>query len=209
MIKIEHMQAYNVEGAIRGMRNPMESHNLSDSKTIIIGHNKYEEPIFGWELGYNDMQLALKLIKAGTDHSKFMRQITVSMDISAPLYWWKEMDTYKVSTVANSESTMHKLTSKPLTSDDFEDDDKDDFWFPGMLEYLNDLIKEYNKTRLKHTWRLLIQRLPSSFIQKRTWTGNYQNLRNIYHNRKNHRLDEWQDFREAIEKLPYSQLITS
>lgn len=209
MIKIEHMQAYNVEGAIRGMRNPMESHNLSDSKTIIIGHNKYEEPIFGWELGYNDMQLALKLIKAGTDHSKFMRQITVSMDISAPLYWWKEMDTYKVSTVANSESTMHKLTSKPLTSDDFEDDDKDDFWFPGILEYLNDLIKEYNKTRLKHTWRLLIQRLPSSFIQKRTWTGNYQNLRNIYHNRENHRLDEWQDFREAIEKLPYSQLITS
>lgn len=169
-------------------------------------------------LGPKDLELAQKLIKSGSDHAKFMRQILVSMDITAPIYWWKEMDTYKVGTVANSTSTMHKITSKPIEESDFSFDNKDLLMHPLIPENLvfDDLIinivydcerlrKLYLKTKDKRYWRALIQLLPESYNQTRTWTGNYAILRNIYFARKNHKLQEWIDFCETIENLPYGK----
>jgi hypothetical protein len=166
------------------------------------------------EIGKNDMKLAMTLTLAGSDHSKFLRQIFVSMDITAPDYWFKEFDTYKVGTVANSSSTMHKLGTRLLTKDDFSfdfiDENRDD-----MIGDLNAVIRQYQHYKesdeelAKEYWRYLIQNLPMSFNYLRTCTMNYAVLRNMYHSRKNHKLVEWHEFCRMIESLPYSELITT
>lgn len=179
-------------------------------------------------LGPKDLELAQKLILAGGEHAKFMRQIFVSVDISAPIYWWKEMDTYKVSTTANSTSTMHKLTSKPFKRSDFEFDNGENLiiisgsmsrggdwkftyedYINNILAMCNNLRDKYLSTKDKAYWRALIQLLPEAYLQTRTWTANYAVLRNIYFQRKNHKLKEWHQFCKWIESLPYSkELIT-
>lgn len=213
MLKADHIVVSNIEAAIRGMRNPLDSHSKSDS------YGKWDEEYakYDFVMGENDLELALKLTKAGSDHSKFLRQIFVSMDITAPLYWWKEMDTYKVGTVANSESTMHTAHKHPFTKDMFSTDIEgldyidtrvwNNIW-DEILWHVESLRQRYMETKDRKYWRQLIQILPSSFNQMRTWTANYAVLRNIYHARKNHKLSEWHDFCAVIEKLPYSILIT-
>lgn len=205
MIKVEHISAMNFDNALRGMRNPLESWDKSDSFWCI---DKYI-------IGEKDMEVALKLIKAGTDHSKFMRQIFVSMDITAPDYWFKEFDTYKISTVANSTSTMHKITSRFLTENDFSWDNPNTLYKQSLLNHINSLIAGYKEyiaqqkdLEAKEIWRQIIQDLPMSFNYKRTVTLNYQVLRNIYFSRNKHKLTEWRDFCKVIEDLPYSQFIT-
>lgn len=207
MLKTEHVEVFNFRGALRGMRNPMASWHLSDSV--------YDDPSGALlTLGENDRKLALRLVAAGSDHGKFIRQIFVNMDITAPDYWWKEMDTYKVGTVANSTSTMHKLTSRSLTVADFSWDEVTPFK-KEILDHLNGLISVYKEAVQKdqheeatRLWRQLIQDLPMSFNYTRTWTGNYANLRNIYHARKDHKLSEWHTLCRTIEALPFSELIT-
>ena len=210
-MELNYTNVYNFEGAFRGMRAPMNSWDKSDSiftndKTII---------------GENDLRLAQKLIQAGTEHAKFMRQIFVSVDITAPIYWWKEMDTYKIATVSNSTSTMHKLTSKPITKEMFEFDDNADNlivsqgksicgeWEYVFGDYIEDIVDMCENLRLKFKetgdaayWRALIQLLPESYNQTRTWTANYAILRNIYFQRKNHKLQEWHQFCDWIKALP-------
>ena len=205
-MELNYTSVYNFEGAFRGMRAPMNSWDKSDSiftndKTII---------------GENDLRLAQKLIQAGAEHAKFMRQIFVSVDITAPIYWWKEMDTYKVSTVSNSTSTMHKLSSKPITINDFSFDNLDlvmtagKDWELTLNEYLTYQIiptcerlrQNFIKTKDKRYWLALIQLLPESYNQTRTWTANYAILRNIYFQRKNHKLQEWHQFCNWIKTLP-------
>ncbi len=204
MIKVKNIEVFNFEGALRGMRNPLESWNQSDSRwedDLLI-----ELPTF--KVGQRDMTLALKLIKAGTDHSKFMRQIFVSMDITAPLYWWKEMDQYRVGCTTNSTSTMHKLGTRELTKRDFSWDKMTKERL-DTLNHINTLAKKWRESNKenKEIWREMIQDLPDSFLQMRTWTANYQVLRNIYYARKNHKLQEWRDFCWEIKKLPFSKLI--
>lgn len=230
MIRIDNIETYGWEAAIRGMRNPMNSWKLSDS----VGHN----------LGTNDFELARHLVNAGTDHSKFMRMIGITMDITAPLYWWKEFDTYKVGTVANSCSTMHKIAEKEFMLDDFscehlfgEDCDDDAFDLVksdgfeagcssmdfmeltiGVLNYYRqkyltakiEPMKEEAKRNgvVKDYWWQMIQLLPSSYNQKRTVSLNYAVARNQYHARKDHKLDEWRIYCDFLETLPYSELIT-
>lgn len=212
MIKIDKIQVYNFDGAIRGMRNPLDSWDKSDSGW---GENRREVDIYNerhFVIGEKDLKLAQTLIGAGTDDSKFMRQILISMDITAPLYWWKEADTYKVGTVANSCSTMHKLTFKPIELSDFSHDEFDiddnysfnDYVF-RVIKDCEELRQKYLETKDKKYWRGLIQLLPESYNQKRTWTANYQVLRNIYFARKYHKLDEWQEFCKIIEDLPYGK----
>lgn len=199
MIKIEDIAVYNMENAIRGMRHPLESYTESDS-TISFYPYKFT-------LGEKDRKLAFKLIKAGSDHSKFMRQIFISIDITAPLYWWKEMDQYKVSTTTNSTSTMHTIHKKGIINTDlfsFDEIDSDDI---ELCAYLEKLRTMYIETKDKKYWRKLIQRLPSSFNQKRTWTGNYQILRNIQNGRPNHKLIEWREFCKEFDNLPHNELI--
>ena len=199
MIKIERAEAFNFYGALRGMRNPHESWHLSDTpKCSLTGTMQHFNII-----GDKDLELAQKLIRAGTDHSKFMRQIFVSMDITGPLYWWKEMDTYKVGTTANSESTMHKLTSRPITLSDFSFDDYSIEALSLVVALCENLRLEYVEKQDKECWRTLIQLLPCSYNQTRTWTANYQVLRNIYHSRKNHKLSEWKEFCKQVLELPY------
>lgn len=203
MIVIEKAEAFNFEGALRGARNPMNSWDRSDSR---YDENK------GFILGENDLDLAKRLCTAGSDHRKFLRQIFVSTDIFAPLYWWKEFDTYKVGTVANSTSTMHKIHSKAFAIDDFSHDkmtpDSEEQLLK-LVEYLETIRKKYIKTKEKAYWYDLIQLLPSSYNQLRTCTLNYEVLVNIYYARKNHKLDEWHAFCGWIETLPYaSDLIT-
>ena len=199
MIILEKTEVYNFQGALRGLRNPFESWDKSDS--IIKGEN--------FILGQEDLKLAQRMVKAGTDESKFLRQIFVSVDIKAPLYWWKEADTYKVATTANSCSTMHTLDKAPITLENFSFDneipDEDSYWeiIKNYISCLEELRK-LSKTNKKY-WRGLIQALPDSWEQKRTWTGNYQNLRNIYFARRNHKLTEWKDFCRWIEQLPYGK----
>lgn len=205
MIKIEHIETYGWEAAFRGLRNPKESWGKADS-------------IFSPEsvlIGLNDLKLARALILSGSDHSKFTRQIGVSMDITAPLYWWKEFDTYKIGTVANSESTMHKLIDTPITKEHFSFDNTDSF-SPLITDVFDDLIqdiekirKSYLETKDKRYWRALIQLLPSAWNQKRTVTLNYQVLRNMYLNRKSHKLSEWRSFCDIIDTLPYSSDLIS
>ena len=209
-IEITNTDVYNFNNAIRGMRNALQSWDKSDSK---MHFDDLDLDQWDWEfvIGDNDLELALKLCKAGSDHRKFLRQIFVSVDISSPWYWFKEYATYKIGTVENSTSMMHCLTNRLLTKDDFEWDGYT-YWRSLTLEHLNDLIEIYNQSEDKEeknaVWRELIQDMPGSFIYTRTCSLNYEVLRNMYHSRKNHKLVEWHQFCEWIEELPYSELIT-
>ena len=237
MLKVEDVEVMGWEHAIRGMRNPMNSWEKSDSdwdydciedpETFYTYETKDE-----YEIGPNDLDLMMTLRNAGTDHRKFMRMITVYVDITAPLYWWKEFDTYKVGTVANSCSTMHKIHAKEFVWKDFSDEHLDDernvlencneyqlgdHYWPEYtsrdilnltiyaLNYYRDL---YLRTKDKKYWWQMIQLLPSSYNQKRTVMLNYEVLANMYKSRKDHKLDEWHEFCDWIEELPYSELIT-
>lgn len=238
-MKFERTSVMNFEGALRGMRNPMNSWAKSDSiwdtndDCINLNHpdgcascpafQGFGFPCF--KIGEADMDLARRLITAGNEHRKFLRQIFVSVDITAPLYWWKEFDTYKVGTTANSTSTMHKLASTPITLDCFETDDYNDmvdvFNNPSPMEYpLHDFIScadglldmleslriKFNETKDKRYWKELIRWLPNGWLQTRTVTMNYENLRSMYHQRKHHKLCEWSvAFCEWIESLPYAK----
>ena len=216
MIKVENIEVFGWESATRGMRNPMNSWEKSDS------YWDFPEYPDIFVIGNNDLKLMQSLVKSGTDHSKFMRMINVTMDITAPLYWWKEWDTYKVGTVANSCSTMHKIHSKEFTLDDFSHEhlfSEENLRYedePDSLKLLKTIIQALNSYRLsyldeqdKSVWWQIIQLLPSSYNQKRTVQLNYQVLRNIYFSRKNHKLDEWVEFCQIIETLPYAkELIT-
>lgn len=247
MLKIENAEVVGWEHAIRGMRNPMNSWEKSDSEFITADGDHHDitgnsGPWYGedgWSenlIGPNDQKLMTQLAKAGTDHRKFMRMITVYLDITAPLYWWKEFDTYKVGTVANSCSTMHKITAKEFDVNDFshehiEELDGDEYsmsydWLLRTVDILNYYRKKYNtaseklkrditNAERKHVlaqqklfWWQMIQLLPSSYNQKRTVMLNYEVLANIYKSRRNHKLDEWHTLCDWIETLPYSELIT-
>ena len=210
MIKIENVEVMGFKAAIRGMRNPMNSWLKSDSGYT----SPYQDGCVnsaGFSIGSNDLDLMKRLRSAGTDHRKFMRMIAVYLDITDPLYWWKEFDTYKVGTVANSCSTMHKIADKEFTLEDFSCEHlvgiaKDDLH--GTTAVLNHFRKLYLQSKDKKYWWQMIQLLPSSYNQKRTVMLNYEVLVNIYKSRRNHKLDEWVEFCEWIETLPYSELIT-
>ena len=199
MIRLERTSVMNIENAVRGARNPMNSWHRMDSHYDVNGN---------YILGPNDLDLAVRLRKAGSDHRKFLRQIFVSVDITAPLYWWKEYDTYKVSTVANSTSTMHKIHSKPFSMDDFSTDHltADSLAFmETVVERLEQVRLKYMETKSREDWYDLIQLLPSSYNQMRTCSFNYETLVNIYYARKNHKLAEWHEFCDWIETLPYGK----
>lgn len=224
-MKFENANVYNFENAIRGMRLPMQSHNKSDSKYVTIdeadgefSHLTFKDYI----IGDNDLDLMQRLIKGGNPHDKFMRQIFVSVDITAPLFFWKEMDQYKVGTTTNSQSTMHKLSTTPITMDCFETDDydgtlkifdnepyKEDTYIDEIWEddiYILETIRQrYLETKDKRYWKALIRKLPESWLQTRTWTANYEVLRNIVHQRKGHKLTEWQQFIDWAHTLPYAE----
>ena len=232
MLEISNVEVDGFEPAIRGMRNPMNSWDKSDSIKLyseVYGEPDLTEPYI--EVGDNDLKLMKRLAAAGTDHRKYLRMITVWADINAPLYWWKEFDTYKVGTVANSCSTMHKIQAKKFTLDDFSHEHlietlKNDcevgvYWgtdadtaldptdvLETTIASLNACREAYLKTKDKTYWWQMIQLLPSSYNQKRTVMMNYEVLANIYKSRKNHKLDEWHAFCDWIETLPYSILIT-
>lgn len=201
MIKLERTSVLNLENAMRGARNPMNSWDRTDS--YYDGDNNYI-------LGENDLSLAVRLAKAGPDHRKFIRQIFVSVDITAPLYWWKEYDTYKVATVANSTSTMHKIHSKEFEEADFSTDHMTEETkenFLNFVAYMEKVRKKYVESKDKRYWYDLIQMLPSSYNQLRTCTLNYETLSNIYYARKNHKLDEWHIMCDWIKTLPYVEEI--
>lgn len=218
MIKFENIDVFGWEAAIRGMRNSWNSHEKSDS-----GYVRYDpdtRSILGrYIFGPNDLTLMKQLAGAGASHAKYRRYINVTVDITAPLYWWKEFDTYKVGTVANSESTMHTITDRPLTFEDFAIDyvkDEPDLaaHFREFIYRINDLRDEYivlkesgDDKYARRTWYQIIQFLPSSFLQKRTVQLNYEVLAHIWKDRKNHKLDEWREgfCKEFIQKLPYSE----
>ena len=241
-MKFNNTEVFNLECALRGMRNPMNSWDKSDSSyccqddTIdcdICPHSKNMAcrmmTEYGYIIGQNDLKLAQNLIKAGTEHCKFMRQIMLSVDITAPLYWWKEFDTYKVGTTANSTSTMHKLSTTPITLDCFETDDYDEnlgnyFSIPDnakerdfgylaedvgfIIELLENLRQTYLETKDIHYWKELLRWLPNSWLQTRTITMNYENVRNMYWQRVKHphKLTEWRNgFGKWVESLPYSK----
>ena len=270
----KNCSVYNFDGALRGMRNPLNSWKLSDSNFGVENwdcvdsyasdwawdwmtydgyeydtedwdrlYNEYKEKIFDKaiiksydndvefaEIGPKDMQLAKKLIAAGPEHRKFLRQIFVSIDITAPLYWWKEIDQYKIGTTTNGCSTMHKLADTPITIDCFEigdfnnieypnDEQRNDLKYPvdedviqmifiPYLEYLRteyNRLKKVNPEKAKKYWKELVRWLPEGWLQTRTWTGNYETLRSMYHQRNNHKLVEWHEFCNFIESLPYSK----
>ena len=232
MIKIENVEVMGWEHAIRGMRNPMNSWEKSDSGICKGGDNgigcencanqEYCTHAFNrsWQLGKADYDLMMRLAAGGPTHAKYLRMIMVYVDITAPLYWWKEFDTYKVGTVANSCSTIHKIAAKEFTMDDFSHEhlfisrnvpnqfrttSKD--WLLKTIQILNDWRKLYLKTKDKRYWWQMIQLLPSSYNQKRTVMLNYEVLAGIYPMRKNHKLDEWVEFCKWIETLPYSEII--
>lgn len=243
MLKTENAEVIGWEHAIRGMRNPKNSWEKSDSNWRYVAPAQRENHILAsysddsefW-IGPNDADLMNRLRNAGTDHRKFMRMITVYLDITAPLYWWKEFDTYKVGTVANSCSTMHKIADKEFTLADFscEHLDREPYhrnWIESVIvdeditsphkvwmtpfdvlrctiEMLNAYRENYLETKDKQDWWQLIQLLPSSYNQRRTVMLNYEVLANIYKSRRNHKLDEWHTFCDWIESLPYSKLIT-
>lgn len=235
MIKLENTEVMGWEAVIRGMRNPLNSWDKSDSGWYLTGtpgtnpaaaNDKYLREKYC--IGDNDLDLMKRLAKAGTDHRKFMRMITVYVDVIAPLYWWKEFDTYKVGTVANSCSTMHKIADKEFTLEDFScehlyaEDDIDGMYYSTtaeeeftstdvlkvVIEALNNYREMYLATKDKKDWWQMIQLLPSSYNQRRTVMLNYEVLANIYKSRRNHKLDEWHIFCDWIEGLPYGQLIT-
>ena len=202
MIKLERTSVMNLENAIRGARNPMNSWDRMDS---------YYDEDSNFVLGENDLGLAQKLRRAGSDHRKYVRQIFVSVDITAPLYWWKEFDTYKVATVANSTSTMHKIHAKPFDIDDFSHD----HMTPSTLAFMQTVVDELEKIRQKYMtegknkedWYDMIQLLPSSYNQMRTVTMNYETLINIFFARRFHKLQEWHTFCDWIKTLPYAEEI--
>ena len=203
MIEIGNVETYGWQAAIRGMRNPKNSWDKSDTYWDI---DEYD-----YVVGEQDLKLMQTLVKAGNDHGKFMRMIGVSVDIVAPLYWWKEFDTYKVGTVANSCSTMHKIHAKEFTPDDFSHEhlnEKSLYVLNDTIKYLNAVRELFLNTKNKDYWWQMIQLLPSSYNQRRTVMFNYAVLKNIYASRKTHKLDEWRDFCKWIEQLPYSNLIT-
>lgn len=212
MIKIENTEVVGWEAAIRGMRNPLNSWGKSDSVKCYVNANCpgiCKNNVSGICIGPNDLDLMKRLRNAGTDHRKFMRMITVYVDIAAPLYWWKEFDTYKVGTVANSCSTMHKIHAKEFTLDDFS---HEHLYLPlqdlrPTIDLLNTYRERYLETKDKSDWWQLIQLLPTSYNQRRTVMLNYEVLANIYKSRRNHKLDEWHVFCEWIENLPYSEFI--
>lgn len=229
MIKFEKVDVWGFEHAIRGMRNPMNSWERSDSysavdcgKCGIVEREGFCNPkehdcsqFETYEIGQNDYDLMARLIKGGSEHRKFLRQIFVSVDITAPLYWWKEFDTYKVGTTANSQSTMHKIHSKPIELSDFS---IDDFEINNEGIYLEDcfinviadcemLRQRYMETKDKRYWRGLVQLLPDSYNQKRTLTMSYENLLNMLKQRKAHKLDEWREFCDWIFTLPNSHIL--
>lgn len=233
MIKIEETEVYGWETAIRGMRNPMNSWKSSDSckcvpndcLMVVKGNNpaiSCNDGKYCICLGLSDMALMKKLVRAGSDHSKFMRMITVTCDITAPLYWWKEFDTYKVGTVRNSCSTMHKIHEKEFSLDDFSyehlfnEESGEIAWgdtvsetvLEVVVDALNVYRNKYISTKNKKYWWQMIQLLPSSYNQRATVQLNYQVLQSMYHARKSHKLDEWRDLCKWIEDLPYSDLIT-
>ena len=215
MIKFEHTEVLGWDHAIRGMRNPLNSWEKSDSQWC--GGQKLED-CEKWQtchmtycVGPNDLDLMTRLRNAGTDHRKFMRMLTVYVDIAAPLYWWKEFDTYKVGTVANSCSTMHKIHAKEFTMDDFSTEHLTEAAtavFEAMIKLLNHYRDNFAADKDKKWWWQMIQLLPTSYNQKRTVMLNYEVLANMYQSRKAHKLDEWHDLCHWIETLPYSQLIT-
>ena len=227
-MKFENTEVFNFEGALRGMRNPLNSWYKSDSHYWLPNEHmeEYEKmanedvswtPYF---IGADDMKLARKLIVGGSEHSKFMRQILVSVDITGPLFWWKQMETYKVGTTANSTSTMHKLSSTPITRECFDMSGYDgslnmidpchiDTMVSELISFLEQLRQKYIQTGDKAYWTELVRWLPEGWLQTRTWTANYAVLKNIYFQRKNHRLEQWQEFCRWIEGLPYGkELIT-
>lgn len=226
MLKIENTEVVGWEAAVRGMRNPMNSWEKSDSffcgsSECCFSDDECNSGCTGYGQGFNigeaDFDLMTRLRNAGTDHRKFMRMITVYLDITAPLYWWKEFDTYKVGTVTNSCSTMHKIADKEFTIDDFSIEHLNDDrsaevsnleWFEHLITHLNRDRKRFIETKDKQYWWQLIQLLPSSYNQRRTVILNYEVLANIYKSRRNHKLDEWHTFCDWIESLPYSGLIT-
>ena len=198
MLKLERTSVMNLENAMRGARNPMNSWAKSDSAYDDKGN---------YILGENDLALARKLCRAGSDHRKFVRQIFVSADITAPLYWWKEFDTYKVATVANSTSTMHKIHAKPFELADFSVDKLSDgalASFRTYMDYMEATRRRFVETKDKRDWYDLIQLLPSSYNQLRSVTMNYETLINIYYARRAHKLDEWHVFCDWIRTLPYA-----
>lgn len=213
MIKLENVEIVGWGSAIRGMRNPKNSWHLSDSEYCQIDPDG--EPVYTFEIGPYDFKLAEQLASGGPVHAKYRRMIVTYVDITAPLYWWKEMDTYKVGTVANSCSTMHKIHERDLAIDDFSRDSirnekswRNENLFRMTISAINECRRLYVSTGDKFYWREMIQLLPSSYNQKRTWMANYEVLHNIYRSRKNHKLDEWRKFCEWIETLPHSELIT-
>ena len=244
-MKFEHTEVWGFEHAIRGMRNPLESWNKSDSFNCHEGmgdcgrcpffidshqyspnecqkENELDEKDDVFIIGKNDLELTQRLIKAGSEHRKFLRQIFISVDITAPLFWWKEFSTYKIGTVANSTSTMHKLASTPITKDCFEMGDFEQVTFTrdsagidimlstqntwnGIISDLEALRQKYLETKDKRYWKELIRLLPESWLQKRTITMNYENLLSIVNQRKNHKLTEWSiDFINWVKTLPYA-----
>lgn len=210
MLKIENVEVMGWEHAIRGMRNPKNSWEKSDSGWE-PQFDTVQGPVAGeFIIGPNDYTLMKNLQNAGTDHRKFMRMITVYLDITAPLYWWKEFDTYKVGTVANSCSTMHKIHAKEFTLEDFSCEKLYDPLgdLRPIVDRLNVYRERYLETKDKNDWWQMIQLLPSSYNQKRTVMLNYEVLANIYKSRRNHKLDEWHTLCDWIEELPYSELIT-
>lgn len=226
MLKIENTEVVGWEAAVRGMRNPMNSWKKSDSeqKYYFDECEGADKGIYRYTIGPNDFDLMTRLRNSGTDHRKFMRMIVVYLDITAPLYWWKEFDTYKVGTVANSCSTMHKIADKEFTFDDFSHEKLINSAcmeiqeqhirispiqaLATTIECLNSYRDLYLQTKDKKYWWQMIQLLPSSYNQKRTVMLNYEVLANIYKSRKDHKLDEWHTFCDWIESLPYSELIT-
>lgn len=211
MIKFEHVEVWGFEHAIRGMRNPMNSWERSDT-TYGLG----EDYLADMEIGQNDYNLMASLIRGGQPHRKFLRQIFVSVDITAPLYWWKEFDTYKVGTTANSCSTMHKIQAKEFTFEDFSMeyigdvpncDPAYEIAFEGVIQALNEARHCYLDTKDKAYWWQMIQLLPSSYNQKRTITMTYENLLNMYEYRRGHKLDEWRQFCDWIFTLPQSYIL--
>ena len=231
-MKFENTEVWGFEHSLRGIRNPKNSWDRSDSGKLYWDGTWYHEELknyfteygVNFYIGENDMKLAQTLIKAGNEHRKFMRQIFVSVDITAPLYWWKEFDTYKVGTVANSTSTMHKLATTPITLDCFEIDDydrnlsladnpKDDDGLDNISTFEEDIIyvlenirQKYLETKDKRYWKELVRWLPESWLQKRTITMNYENVRNMYFQRRNHKLTEWSEsFIKWVESLPYTK----
>ena len=210
MIKIEHVETFGWETAVRGLRNPLNSWERADSSSL----KDYEGYSIGYMVGPDDKRLMTSLVKAGTDHSKFMRMLGIGMDITSHQVWWAEFDTYKVGTVRNSCSKMHTIHIKSFEPDDFSHEGIDEVGGTTKLQFMNTLAElerlrtMYNETKEKKYWRAIIELLPSGYNMRATVTLNYAVARNQYHARKNHKLDEWHDYCKMLEALPLSNLIT-